>query len=220
MERCCGRCFEFFTSSIGKKVMVALAGLLLCGFLAAHLAGNLLLLAGEGPFNHYAETLEKNPLLPLAELGLLALFLVHIVVSVVARAQNMRARPQGYALVASKGGRTPGSGTMIVTGTLVLVFLIVHIKTFKFGAKVDGLYRLVMDSFANPYYAGFYVVAMAGIGLHLSHGFQSAFQTFGINHPRYTPLIKRAGLALAGALSLGFAFLPAWAYLKAGGCCR
>lgn len=192
--------------------MVALAGLLLCGFLVTHLAGNLFLLVGADAFNHYAETLEKNPLLIPAEIGLAALFLLHIVTALYLKVQNRRARPVAYEMKVSKGGRTPGSGTMALTGILVLTFLIVHLKTFKFADKPFGLYRVVMDWFQNPLYVGFYVLAMAGIGLHLSHGFQSGFQTLGVNHPRYTPLIKKAGLAFALLVAGGFAFLPLWAY--------
>lgn len=204
-------------SSIGRKFMVGAAGLLLCGFLVTHLAGNLLLLAGEGTYNHYASILEANPLLPLAEIILAALFLLHILASLIVTYQNRRARPVAYEIRNSKGGSTVGSSTMIYSGLLVLVFLIIHIKTFKFGDASEGLFKLVMAAFRNKYYALFYVLAMGALSLHLSHGFQSAFQTFGVNHPKYTPLIKRAGLAFALAIALGFAILPVWAYVK-GGC--
>lgn len=198
-------------SSIGRKVMVAAAGILLCGFLVTHLAGNLFLLVGEGPFNRYAEALEENPLLLPAELGLAALFLIHIVTTLWLKWENRQARPVGYAIEASKGGRTPGSRSMALTGTFLLAFLIVHLKTFKFADKPDGLFRLVMDSFARTPYTLFYVAAMAGLGLHLSHGVQSAFNTFGVNHPKYTPLIKKAGMGFAALIAGGFALLPIWA---------
>lgn len=201
-------------SSIGKKLLVAVAGLLLCGFLVTHLAGNLLLFVSEGAFNDYAKTLETNPFLVPAEIALAALFLLHIVVSLWLRVQNRRARPVGYEMSRSKGGRSLGSRSMAVSGVLVLVFLIVHIRTFKFGEKFDGLYRLVMDSFANPLYSAFYVVAMLGLMLHLSHGVQSAFQTFGLNHPKWTPLVRKAGFAFAGAIAGGFALIPIISYLK------
>lgn len=194
--------------------MVALAGLLLCGFLVAHLAGNLFLVAGEPAFNGYAEALEENPLLPIAEIGLAAIFLLHIVMSLIARYQNAQARPVGYVMQKAKGGRTPGSRTMIISGLLVLLFLIIHLKTFRFAEEPESLYKLVMAAFKNPLYSGFYVLAMGGLALHLSHGVQSAFQTFGLNHPRYTPLIKKAGLAFALVICGGFAALPIWALLK------
>lgn len=208
---CCGRLFDFLGSSIGKKITVALAGLLLVGFLVTHLAGNLLMFVGGDAFNKYAEALEHNPLLPVAELGLVALFLLHIVMSARATLANRAARPEGYAVYEGKGARTPGSRTMAVTGTLILLFVVVHVATFKYkvgGAKGAELFEHVVNWFANPWYSGFYVLAVLGVGLHLSHGLQSALQTFGVNHPRYTPLVKKAGLGLAALITLGFASLP------------
>lgn len=210
------RLCSLLNSSIGKKIQVALAGLLLCGFLVTHLAGNLLLFVGEGTFNHYAETLENNPFLVPAEIVLVALFLVHIVLALKLRFENRAARPVPYADAESKGGRTAGSSTMAITGTLVLAFLIIHIKTFKFGDAPKGLYDLVLRMFGNPLYSGFYVIAMGGLMLHLSHGFQSAFQTFGVNHPKYTPMIKRVGGIFAFVIAGGFAFIPIWAYVVGG----
>lgn len=210
---CCGRVFEFLDSSIGKKVMVALAGLLLVGFLAAHLAGNLLMFVGGDAFNKYAEALEHNPLLPVAELGLAALFLLHIALSARATWANRAARPEGYQVYKGKGARTPGSRTMAVTGTLILLFVIIHVATFKYkagGVKGEELFDHVVNWFANPWYAGFYVLAVLGVGLHLSHGVQSALQTFGVSHPRYTPTLRRAGLALAALVTLGFASMPVY----------
>lgn len=205
------RVFEFLESSIGKKIMVAAAGLLLVGFLVTHLAGNLLLFVGGETFNKYAEALEHNPLLPVAEGGLIFLFLVHILMSARATLANRAARPVGYESYKGKGARTPGSRTMAWTGTLILIFVIAHVATFKFkagGAKGADLFTHVVAWFANPWYSAFYVLAVGGVGLHLSHGVQSSLQTFGFNHPRYTPLIRKAGLAFAGAMFLGFASMP------------
>lgn len=210
---CCGRLIEFLESSIGKKIMVAAAGILLCGFLVTHLAGNLLLFVGGETFNKYAEALEHNPLLPVAEAGLVGLFLVHILLSARATWANRSARPEGYASYKGKGARTPGSRTMALTGTLILAFVIIHVATFKFkagGAKGSDLFTHVLAWFSNPWYAGFYILAVAGVGLHLSHGVQSALQTFGVNHPRYTPLLRKAGLAFAALMFLGFASMPVY----------
>lgn len=207
----CCRVFEFLESSIGKKMMVAAAGLLLAFFLVSHLAGNIFLFVGPSAFNAYAKALARNPLLPIAEAGLAALFLAHIALSLRARWANAQARPQGYEAYRAKGARTPGSRSIALTGIVILVFLIVHIRTFRFAPlelREADLYRVVMDWFAKPWYAGFYVLAMAAIGLHLSHGVQSAFQTFGLNHPRYMPLIKKAGFAFAVLIALGFASMP------------
>lgn len=207
---------ELSRSSIGKKAMVGLAGLLLCGFLVTHLAGNLFLFKGEAAFNHYAQVLEENPLLPPAEIVLAALFILHIIGSVLVTWQNKRARPVAYAMKESKQCCHLSATTMIVTGTLVLAFLVIHLKTFKFGDDSQGLFRLVMTAFKNPFYSGFYVLAMGGLAFHLAHGFQSGFQTLGLNHPKYTPWIKAAGYAFAALISLGFAILPVWAYVKGG----
>ena len=210
-RRCDCRAIEFLESSIGKKIMVALAGLLLCGFLVTHLLGNLLLFVGAGAFNHYATTLERNPLLPIAEVGLTALFLIHIALSIRARLADRAARPIGYQSYSGKGARTPGSRSMAISGSLVLLFLIVHLRSFRFAEKAvreSDMYQLVTSAFTSPLYAGFYIVALVGVGLHLSHGFQSAFQTLGINHPRYTPVIRKLGLAFAILVALGFASMP------------
>jgi len=210
-SKCSCRAIEFLESSIGKKIMVALAGLLLCGFLITHLAGNLFLFAGAPAFNRYAEFLESQALLPLAEGGLFVLFLIHIALSVRARMANWAARPIGYAAPSDKGARTPGSRTMAVSGSLILLFIVIHVATIKYqvgGAMGPTLYDHVTGWFRNPLYAGFYVLAMIGIGLHLSHGVQSSFQTFGVSHPRYTPLLKALGLAFAAVVALAFASMP------------
>lgn len=201
-------------SSIAKKLLVATAGLLLCGFLVTHLAGNLFLLAGEESFNHYAEALEENPLIVPAEIVLAALFMAHILSSLKVKLENRKARPVAYAQYHSKGGRSLGSRTMIFSGLLLLTFLVIHIRTFKFGDKTYGLFNLVATSFQNFWYMLFYVVAMLFLGLHLSHGFGSAFQTLGLaGHPKYKPLIQRTGFLFALLIAGGFAFLPVWAYV-------
>lgn len=217
-SRCFGRFFEFLESSIGKKMMVAAAGVLLVGFLVTHLAGNLLMFVGGPAFNTYAEALENNPLLPLAEIGLVGLFLLHIVLSYRATYLNRAARPEGYEAFKGKGARTPGSRSMALTGTLILAFVIIHVATFKykqFGgfkglAGEEGLFAHVLGWFSNPWYSAFYILAVGGVSLHLSHGVQSAAQTFGLNHPRYTPLIKKAGIAFALLMFLGFASFPVY----------
>jgi len=218
-SRCSCRILEFLESSIGKKILVAAAGILLCGFLVTHLAGNLLMFVGGDTFNKYAEALEHNPLLPIAEIGLIALFLVHIVLAYRATYLNRAARPEGYQVYKGKGARTPGSRTMAITGTVLLAFVIIHVATFKFDigglkGQIEGqgesLFNHVLGWFANPWYSAFYILSVGGLGLHLSHGVQSAAQTFGLNHPRYTPLIKKAGLAFAILIFLGFASFPVY----------
>lgn len=208
---------RFLGSSIGKKFRMALTGLLLCGFLAVHLGGNLFLYKGREAFNHYAEALAQNPLLALAEFGLAFLFLAHIAAAVRVRIEDRRARPARYECYRSSGGRTWGSATMIFSGILLLAFLLVHLKSFRFAEDNGDVYGLVIRAFRDPLYSSFYVAAMGALALHLSHGFQGGFQTLGISHPKYTPWIERFGLAFAVLVSLGFASMPAWVAFAGGG---
>ncbi|MHB2026324.1 MAG: succinate dehydrogenase cytochrome b subunit [Elusimicrobiota bacterium] len=210
------RLTQFFESSIAKKMTIALAGVLLFGFLLVHLAGNLFLLSGPEAFNDYASHLAQNPILPAAEIILLAIFLVHIGVSLAARSQNRGARPIGYEIHAGKGARTWGSRSMTYTALILLAFLVVHLKAFRFASNRSDLYALVMASFHSGFCVLFYIAAMGALALHLSHGLQSALQTFGFHHPRYTPLARKAGFCLAILISLGFAILPVWAYITGG----
>jgi succinate dehydrogenase / fumarate reductase cytochrome b subunit len=213
----------FLRSSIGRKALMALSGLALIGFLVAHLAGNLTLYAdADGTaFNHYAETLESNPLLLPAEIGLVLLILLHLVLGIRVSLDNREARKKGYAVRASLGGRTLGSATMLLTGILILVFLVVHVSDFRIpkllgDESVEDLAGAVKRRLASPLGAGVYLVGVAAVGLHLSHAFQSAFQTLGLNHPKYTPWIARLGLALAVILFLGFASFPIVLLIRGG----
>ena len=212
-------CERLRTTSIAKKQLVALTGLALVGFLFTHLAGNLLMYKGAKAFDSYAEFLESQPLLPLAEAGLAVVFLAHIFLGLKVTLENWRARPMRYEVSASAGGRTPGSATMRYSGAMTLVFLIVHIITFKIMAPEGpdaSLWGWVMFNFHHPLYMAFYVLAMVSLGLHMSHGIKSAFQTLGLEHPRYTPFIERAGLAVSLALAAGFGSLPVWAFMRGG----
>ena len=102
---------------------------------------------------------------------------------------------------------------MTATAFIVLAFLIIHLKDFRFGDRSQGVYHLVVSCLKNPYYAVFYIIAMLSLSLHLSHGFQSAFQTFGLNHPKYTPAIKKLGYLFAAVIGLGFSSIPFWIML-------
>lgn len=206
---------RFYSSSIGRKFFVAVAGICLCGFLVLHLLGNLLIFKGAPVFNRYASALDSNPLIPAAELILAGFFLLHILIALWLRYENKRARPMGYARYEDKGGRTWGSRTITWTALMVLAFLIVHLKSIRFGDKSRGVYHLVMASLQNPFVAIFYVISMGALALHLSHGVQSAFQTLGLNHPKYTPLVKTLGRLFAAVICIGFAAIPIWAlFLK------
>ena len=203
------------SSSVGKKYVMAVTGLLLVGFLIAHLAGNLLIFTGEdgAAFDSYAHTLESNPLLPLAEIGLGLLFVVHIAMALRVSLQNRDARAQGYAVRANLGRKTIASGSMLVTGLVVLLFLLVHLYDFRVGKLLhdpppSSLAGLVRDRLAAPLGAGIYLVGVAALALHLRHAFRSAFQSLGANHPHLNPALEKAGIGLAIILGLGFASFP------------
>lgn len=205
------------TRSIGKKLCVALTGLALCGFLVAHLAGNLLLYVGPEAFNHYAEALTKNPLLPVAEIGLLSIFVVHMVLALYSTWENWRARPEPYRGKRAEGGRTIGSSTMWITGPLILIFLVVHLLDFRLaegGGKT--LHALVVEHFRSLPNVLAYAAAMLLVGIHVSHGFQSLFRSLGLVHPKYTPFVTRLGWAFAIVVVVGFGSIPFWIYFCVG----
>ena len=204
-------------SSIGKKLMMAITGFSFCGFLAAHLAGNLTIYGGKEAFNGYAEHLHSlGPLLTVAELVLLAFFLAHVITGLTLFLQNLKARPKRYAVNKSAGGRTFGSATMPYTGALLLAFIIFHLLNFHFVDKSNTtIFNIVSDAFSNTGYVLIYILAMVVAAVHVSHGFWSAFQTLGANHPKFMPLIRTVGIAFAVAIGVGFGFLPIYIFLLA-----
>ena len=210
---------SYFKSSIGLKQIQGVAGLCLCGFLVAHLAGNFLLLKGDQAFNAYADGLASLGFaLYVAEAGLAAFFLGHLGLGIWLALDNRRARPEGYAYNARSGaGATNASRTMVYTGIAILVFLILHLWMFKFSdfhSRDLGLWEVVIEELRKPYWAIGYVAVFVLLGLHLSHAVQSAFQTVGIRHPKYTPIIKGAGQVFAWSIAAGYAFLAIWAFLQ------
>ena len=213
---------RLFSSSIGSKLLIALTGLGLFLFLIGHLSGNLLFLLGPTAFNQYSHKLVSNPLVYVAEAGLIAIFLLHIYKTVRLYAGAKGARPVRYARNDWAGGpsrKSWSSTTMIFTGIVVLAFVILHLRKFKFGTwyeTPDGirdLYRLQVEIFSSPGYVAFYMVAMAVIGFHLWHGVPSIAQSLGIDHPKHTPRILWIGRALAVLIAGGFFILPLYTYL-------
>jgi succinate dehydrogenase / fumarate reductase cytochrome b subunit len=201
----------FLRSSIGRKFAMGLTGAALALFVLIHLLGNLTLFAdADGQaFNAYAHTLESSPLLPLAEIGLAALFVIHIYLGIRTALENREARPSRYKDLAPHGNRTLASTSMIVTGLLVGAFLVVHLIDFRLATRdPDGLASMVVVRLSKPIGAAIYLVGVLALGVHLWHAFQSLFQTFGLNHPRYRPLIVRAGWAFAILIGGGFAAFP------------
>lgn len=214
---------SFFSSTVGSKILIGLTGLLLFGFLIGHLAGNLSLLIGAEAFNAYAHKLEAlGPLLYLVEAGLAAIFFLHVGKTLLTYRRNSAARPASYAQKKWSGHtsrKTWSSTTMGLTGLFILFFVVIHIRTFKFGpwyvessTGYRDLYRLVDDIYQNPLYVAFYVVAMGLIGMHLNHGISSAAQSLGLSNQRYAKSLVLGGRVLAVLIAGGFAMLPLFMY--------
>ena len=211
-------------SSVGKKLLNGLSGLMLIGFVCVHLAGNLTLFARDGGklFNSYAHHLESlGPLLYAMEFGLIAVFLLHIASAVSVRLSQKEARPQSYAVAASKGGpsrQSLSSRSMLITGLLLAGFVVLHVKMFKYGpyyettlkdgTVVRDLYKLVVEEFSKPVITWAYVAIMLMLGLHLRHGFWSALQSLGALKPACSRCVYAAGLLFAILLAGGFLLLP------------
>jgi succinate dehydrogenase / fumarate reductase cytochrome b subunit len=215
-----------FSTSVVKKVAMGITGLLLCGFLVSHLLGNFLIFVGPDAFNLYAHTLTSNPLIYGAEAILMAIFLVHLFMATKLVIENKLARPTPYYVKKPTGrGSTFASSTMPFTGLIILIFLVLHLIEFKygtyFGTTVDGvtmrnLYKTVIDFFTSPVNVVLYIVAMAALSLHVSHGFWSAFQSIGFNHPKYTPCINTLSKVFAVVVFLGYSSLPIFCFLQGG----
>ena len=216
------RTLQAFSTSIGTKLLLALTGLALVGFLIVHLAGNLLLFFGPAHFNDYAHALISNPLIIPAELGLLAIFLLHAIKAVLNVIANRAARRVGYETKKWAGGpsrKSWASTSMIVTGLLTLLFVPLHLITFKYGPTYPGadgvrdLYRLVIEVFQSPWYVAYYVVMMVLVGLHLRHGVSSSLQSLGLIPERWTRAFLGAGIGLALVVGGGFVLIPIYIYL-------
>jgi succinate dehydrogenase / fumarate reductase cytochrome b subunit len=219
-----GRLTRYLKSSIGKKQIMAVTGLLLIGFLLGHLGGNLLLLCGGDTFNKYAHLLITNPLLPIAEGGLVVLFLAHLGLAIRTIIENKKARPVPYYYKKVTGrGSNLASASMPYTGIILLIFVISHLIHFKYGPHYDvvvngvemrDIYKVVIDYFQNKIWVLWYVFAMTCTGFHVAHGFQSAFQSLGFNHPNYNGTIKKISIGLGIIIASGFSLLAIYSHLK------
>jgi len=204
------------SGSIGRKIIMAASGLFLITFLIEHLLGNLLLLDSTGKaFTEYTDFMENNVLVRATEIILFAGFIFHVIYAIVITRKNKQARPVGYAMNKASENSTWFSRNMGLTGSIVFIFLVIHLKTFFIPLRFEGmadsaLYGAAVAAFLNPIYTGFYVVAMLMLALHLNHGVQSAFQTVGLRHPKYTPLIKTLGTLFAVVVPALFAFIPVY----------
>lgn len=219
------------STSVGQKLLMAVSGLSLVGFLVVHLAGNLQLFAGEDVFNAYAEKLHSlGPILGIAETGLFAMFALHIGLALSTASMNRLARRTAYDVRESKQGLSvlPSGGAsswMMVTGCVIFVFLTSHIldMKLKMGPGVD--YTAALDaageatnSFAavkavlsHPPHAALYLAGLVALGIHLSHGISSALQTLGLNHRNWNWLFRTAGVVTAWTIAVGFMSVVFWA---------
>ncbi len=212
-----------FSSSVGTKLLIGLTGLALFAYLLAHLAGNLLVFAGQETFNEYSHRLISNPLVVPIEIGLLLIFLLHIYKTVRMWIGNQAARPVAYQKKAWAGHtsrKSLSSSTMIYSGLTIFLFVLVHLKQFKFGTMyqigdpaIRDLYRTEIEVFSQPGWVVVYVVCIGLVAMHLRHGIASAFQSIGADHPVYTRRIVLAGTIIAVLIGLGFAVIPLWVLL-------
>ena len=216
---------SFLGSLITTKLIVGVTGVLLFAYLILHIAGNLMVFLGPDTFNHYSHALISNPLVVPVEIGLVVVFLIHLFKAIRMTLQNRSARPEPYARKARAGGvsqKSLASSTMILTGLAILIFVPIHVRTFKYGAfynvggGVRDLYRLEAENFSSPLAVAFYVVMMAIVGMHLWHGVPSSFQSLGLNGPRFTPLIRKVGKVSAVLIAGGFIVITLWVFLAGG----
>ena len=221
---------QTFSGSIGRKLIMALTGLFLCTFLVIHLIGNIQLLKSDNgeAFNHYAIFMTSNPVIKTMSYLLYASILGHAFVALLLIIKNKKSRPQGY--VRDDNQSTWASRNMGILGTIVLTFIVIHMKNFWWeyhysnlpvytlvnGDVVKNLYLLVINAFKSKYYVILYVTCMGAIGYHLWHGFESAFQTLGLRHKKYTPFIRAFGKTFSVLIAAGFAAIPLYVYFFVG----
>jgi succinate dehydrogenase / fumarate reductase, cytochrome b subunit len=210
----------FSLSSLSHKYVMAMAGIFLMLFLCSHLLTNLLMLMGDGgkAFDKAVEFLSSNPLIKITEYFLFAGFIIHIFLGFVIWIRNQKARPVGYH-VALKTETSAFSKFMFHTGVIIFVFLIIHLSNFffirlglvavpDFANDSHDFYAMAVVLFKNHWYSLIYIISFVFLGFHLKHAFQSAFQSLGLNHSRYTPVIKVIGTIYALVISIGFAIIP------------
>ncbi len=218
---------NFYTSPIGKKIITGITGLSLSLFVLVHMAGNLTLLAGSKAYNQLAHFLESlGILLYVIEFSLLGLAILHILVGIKIRLNTLQARPIGYSQIKSVGEpskQSLSSRSMLITGVVLLGFLVLHLATFKFGTyyttiingvEMRNLSRLVIEKFRNPAYAFGYTGVMIMLAFHLRHGIWSAWQSIGLLNSKISPFVYAIALILAILIATGFIILPLSIYFN------
>ena len=210
---------RFLRSSLGKKVIMSLTGLFLITFLMVHLFGNIKLLFDDNgqSFTDFVVFMAHNPFIKITAWGLYFFILLHIIQGIIIWVGNRRTKGKGYA-VNTRANASWASKNMFYLGILIFVFLVIHMGDWWLELKIlheyndEALYQNVIDTFKLPGYVILYELAMIALFFHLKHGFQSAFQTLGINHPKYTPIIKGLGLIYSIVVPLGFFLIPLYIY--------
>lgn len=211
----------FLYSSIGKKVIMGLTGLFLISFLVVHCFLNSFIFFNDGGimFNEGAHFMATNWIIRAMEVVLMGGLLLHVIQALILTIENKKARPVGYAKYNGAANSSWYSRSMGLLGTLLLIFLIIHLANFWVKSRFtglpideatghDNLYIVMQEAFTNLWLVVIYCLAMVSLAYHLMHGFQSAFQTLGLNHKKYTPLIKTVGTAFSIIVPLIFAAMP------------
>ncbi|RAP29462.1 succinate:quinone oxidoreductase [Candidatus Marinamargulisbacteria bacterium SCGC AG-343-D04] len=212
---------NYLKTSIGQKQLVAISGLGMVFFLIAHLLGNFLIFLGPQAINDYSDKLhDLGPLLWVARIGLIVIFLMHFSLVVYLTMKNKKARPVEYVKPLHKKTRSIFTATMRISGVLIFVYIFWHLYDYTLtphsmdnsviNGEYYGLYGHVYNSFLNPIRSVFYILVMFSIGFHLIHGVYSVLQTFGFSHKVYSPVIKKTTVTLAILLSLGFSSIPVY----------
>ncbi|MDX5324868.1 MAG: succinate dehydrogenase cytochrome b subunit [Bacteroidota bacterium] len=217
-----------FGSSLVRKYWMAATGLFLCLFLIGHLAGNLQLFIpgeeGQLQFNAYAKFMTSNPAVKILSYLTYFSILLHAIDGIVLARQNKAARPVNYVKNSPEKNSSWASRSMVLLGIITLIFILIHMRSFWFemhwgGLDTDAngnkdLYTITVAAFQTWWYTAFYVLAMIALAFHLSHGFSSAFQSMGWNHPKYMPVIKKIGVGFAVIIPLLFAAIPVYLFIK------
>lgn len=204
----------FVRTSIGRKVLMALTGVMLVGFVIGHLLGNLQIYLGPSALNAYAAFLHSKPALIWgARIVLLVALVVHLIGFAQTTLQSLRSRQSRYHAPRKYLAASTASRTMRYTGPALLLYLIYHLAHLTFGVAhpqfdPHDVYRNVVIGFSNPVAAGIYIIAMGALGLHLVHGVWSMFQTVGVNNSVWTERLRTAAVALTGAIVAGNVSIP------------
>jgi succinate dehydrogenase / fumarate reductase, cytochrome b subunit len=219
---------QAMTSSIGKKLVMALAGIFLILFLPVHMGINLLILGPDTVlFNIAANFMASNLVIKIVEIILFLAIILHVIYGLILQVQNWFARPKRYRIENYTSQSSFFSKWMIHTAAIILTFLIIHFFDFYFKVKIFGeevddiiingkhyhdLGALVLAKFEMPLFVIIYLIGFLFLGFHLLHAFQSAFQTLGLNHSKYTPVIKALGVIYTVLIFAGFSLIPLLIY--------